>query len=122
VPVVFISAATGFGIRKLLEHAALVMKSYGRKVRTSAVNEALQTIVKAHPAPQFQGRPVKFYYGTQTGTRPPAFTLFVNSPRAVAESYQRYLVHQLRAHLGLQFAPIKLILRARREEPGKKKR
>jgi GTP-binding protein len=122
VPVAFISAATGFGIRKMLATAALVMKNYRSKVRTSAFNEALQAIVKAHPAPQFQGRPVKFYYGTQTGTRPPTFTLFVNSPGAVPESYQRYLVHQLRANLGLQFAPIKLILRARREEAKRKKR
>ena len=122
VPVAFISAATGFGIRKLQDAAALVMKSYRTKVRTSAVNEVLQNIVKAHPAPQFQGRPVKFYYGTQTGTRPPTFTLFVNSPRAVPDSYQRYLVNQLRANLGLQFAPIKLILRARREETREKKR
>jgi GTP-binding protein len=121
VPVAFISAATGFGIRKMLGTAALVMKNYRSKVRTSVVNEALQAIVKAHPAPQFQGRPVKFYYGTQTGTRPPTFTLFVNSPRAVPESYQRYLIHQLRANLGLEFAPIKLILRARREEARKKK-
>jgi GTP-binding protein len=122
VPVTFISAATGFGIRKMLETAALVMKNYRSKVRTSVLNEALQAIVRAHPAPQFQGRQVKFYYGTQTGTRPPTFTLFVNSPGAVPESYQRYLAHQLRANLGLQFAPIKLILRARREEPKRKKR
>ena len=116
VPVAFISAATGFGVRKLLETAAAVIKDYGRKIRTSVINQALQQIVKAHPAPQFQGREVKFYYGTQTGTRPPAFTLFVNSPGAVPESYQTYLVHQLRANLGLQYAPVKLVLRARRAE------
>ena len=122
VPVTFISAASGFGIRKMLERAALVMKNYRRKVRTSALNEALQTVVKAHPAPQFHGRQVKFFYGTQTGTRPPTFTLFVNFPEAVPESYKRYLIHQLRASLGLQFAPIKLILRARHEGPKRKKR
>lgn len=116
VPVAFISAATGFGIRKMLETAAAVIKGYGRKIRTSVINQALQQIVKAHPAPQFQGRQVKFYYGTQTRTRPPTFTLFVNSPEAVPESYQSYLVHHLRANLGLQYAPVKLILRARRAE------
>ena len=106
----------------MLESAALVLTNYRSKVRTSALNEALQAIVRAHPAPQFHGRQVKFYYGTQTGTHPPTFTLFVNAPEAVPESYQRYLVHQLRANLGLQFAPIKLILRARREETKRKKR
>ncbi len=116
VPVAFISAASGFGVRKLQETAAAVIKSYNQKIRTSIINQALQRIVKAHPAPQSQGRPVKFYYGTQTAIRPPTFTLFVNSPGAVPESYQTYLVHQLRAALGLQYAPVKLILRARRAE------
>jgi GTP-binding protein len=114
--VAFISAATGYGVRKMLDAAVRTLEDYDKKVPTSAVNQALQQIVKAHAAPLWQGKPVKFYYGTQTGTRPPTFRLFVNHPRAVPESYQRYLVHQLRAALGLEFAPIRLILRARREE------
>jgi len=116
VPVAFISAATGFGVRKMLETADRVIKAYQRKVQTAVLNQALQKIVRAHPAPQDRGRPVKFYYGTQTGTRPPTFTLFVNTPSAVPESYQRYLIHQLRGLLELEYAPIRLVLRARREE------
>jgi GTP-binding protein len=121
VPIAFISAATGFGVRKMLESAARVVKAYRRKVSTSQLNQALQRIVKSHPVPLFHGRAVKFYYGTQTGTRPPTFTFFVNIPRAVPESYQRYLVNQLRENLGLDFAPIKIYLRARREEKPRKK-
>jgi len=120
-PVVFISAATGFGLRKLLETGVRVVKDYRRKVSTSALNQALQKIVRAHTAPLFQGRSVKFYYGTQTGTRPPTFTLFVNRPGAVGESYQRYLVHQLREQLGFEHAPLRLYLRARREEKTRKR-
>jgi GTP-binding protein len=123
VPIAFISAATGFGVRKMLESAARVVKAYRRKVSTSQLNQALQRIVKSHPVPLFHGKPVKFYYGTQTGTRPPTFTFFVNIPNAVPESYQRYLVNQLREDLALDFAPIKIYLRARREAaPRKKKR
>src|SRR6266404_2160045 len=116
VPVTFISAATGYGVRKLLETGMRVVKNYRRKVSTSAVNQALQKIVRAHSAPLAQGRSVKFYYGTQTDTRPPTFTLFVNRPRAVSETYQKYLIHQLRENLGFEHAPIRLNLRARREE------
>jgi GTP-binding protein len=116
VPVAFISAATGFGVRKMLDSAGRLLKAYQRKISTSALNQALQTIVKAHPAPLNQGRPVKFYYGTQTGTRPPTFTLFVNTPSAVGEGYRRYLIHQMRDSLGLEHTPIKLFLRARREQ------
>jgi len=122
VPVAFISASTGYGVRRMLETAGGVLRAYGKKVSTSAMNQTLQRIVRAHAAPLSQGKPVKFYYGTQTGTRPPTFTLFVNTPQAVPESYQRYLIHQLREHLALEYVPIRLVLRARREEPRKRKR
>jgi len=120
-PICFISAATGHGVRKMQETAALVLKAYRRRVATSLVNQALQRIVRAHAAPLWQGRAVKFYYGTQTGSRPPVYTLFVNVPQGVPESYRRYLTHQLREHLGLDHAPIRLILRARREERKEKR-
>jgi len=120
-PVCFISATTGHGVRKMQETAALVLQAYRRRIATSQFNQALQRIVKAHTAPLWQGRAVKFYYGTQTGSRPPAFALFVNIPRGVPESYRRYLTHQLREDLGLNHAPIKLILRARREERREKR-
>jgi GTP-binding protein len=120
-PIAFIAAATGFGIRKMLETAARTIRVYQSKVTTSLVNQALQQIVRAHPAPLWRGKAVKFYYGTQTGTRPPTFRLFVNTPRGVPESYRRYLTHQLRETLGLDGSPIRLILRPRREE-GKGKR
>lgn len=122
VPVAFISASTGYGVRKMLESAARVLRAYSQKISTSAINQALQRIVRAHSAPLLQGKPVKFYYGTQTGTRPPTFTLFVNVPQAVPESYQRYLIHQLREQLGIEYAPMRLVLRGRREEPRKKSR
>ena len=80
VPVLFISAVTGFGVRKILDTATRVLKAYELKISTSALNQALQAMVKANPAPLNEGRQVKFYYGTQTGTRPPTFTFFVNSP------------------------------------------
>lgn len=118
-PVVFISAATGYGIGKMLETAARTIRVYQRKVTTSLVNQALQRIVCAHTPPLWQGKAVKFYYGTQTGTCPPTFTLFVNRPRGVAESYRRYLAHQLRESLGLEGSPLKLVLRSRREERKK---
>jgi GTP-binding protein len=122
VPLTFISAATGYGVRRLLTTAARVIKAYERKVSTSMVNQALQKIVRAHSAPLSQGRSVKFYYGTQTGTRPPTFALFVNRPAGVVASYEKYLIHQLREQLGFEHAPIRLHLRARRDEKAAKRR
>jgi GTPase len=118
-PIVFISASTGYGVRKLLETALGVVKAYRRKVSTSSLNQALQKIVRAHAAPLFRGKPVKFYYATQTGTEPPTFVLFVNLPRAVPESYRKYLTNQLRQLLEFGPAPIRLHLRGRREVGSK---
>ncbi|HLN86584.1 MAG TPA: ribosome biogenesis GTPase Der, partial [Candidatus Limnocylindrales bacterium] len=121
-PITFIAAATGFGVRKMLETGARVIRAYRRKISTSQLNQALQRIVKAHTVPLFHSKPVKFYYGTQIGTQPPTFTLFVNIAHAVPASYQKYLIGQLRQDLGLDHAPIKLIFRPRREEqPPRKK-
>ncbi|MBM4262203.1 MAG: ribosome biogenesis GTPase Der [Deltaproteobacteria bacterium] len=116
-PISFISAATGFGVRRLQETAARVVRAYRQKVSTSQVNQALQRIVRAHTVPLASGgKSVKFYYGTQTGICPPTFTFFVNLPAAVPESYQRYLIAQLREQLGLANAPVRIHLRPRRED------
>lgn len=115
-PIALISAATGYGLRKLLETAARLMRNYRRKVSTSAFNQALQQITRTHSAPLAQGRAVKFYYGTQTAAGPPTFTVFVNWPDEVPESYKRYLLHQLREKLGFDNTPIRLYLRGRRDE------
>jgi GTPase len=115
VPIAFISAATGFGIRKMTEIAARVLKAYRRKVSTSMVNQALQKIVRAHSAPLARNKPVKFFYATQTAIRPPTFAIFVNRPDAVLASYKKYLMHQLQQSLGFEQTPIRLELRARRE-------
>jgi GTP-binding protein len=116
VPIALISAATGYGVRKLLETAARLMRNYRRKVSTSAFNQALQQITRTHTAPLARGRAVKFYYGTQTAAGPPTFTVFVNRLDGVPESYKRYLLHQLREKLGFDNTPMRLYLRARREE------
>jgi GTP-binding protein len=121
-PIAFIAAATGYGVRQLLKTAALLLEVYSRKAATSSVNQALQKIVRAHSAPLFRGKAVKFFYATQTGTRPPTFTVFVNLPNAIPDSYERYLTAQLRRQLGFEHAPVRLIFRARREPPGGKRR
>jgi len=100
----------------MMAAVAQVVRSYQTRIRTSQLNHVLHDIFRRHAPPQTRGGQVKFYYATQTGIRPPAFTLFVNAPRGLTVDYQRYLVHQLRRGLGLENSPIQLVLRARREE------
>jgi GTP-binding protein len=121
-PISFIAAGTGYGVRKMVENAVVVVKAYRRKVATSQLNQALQRIVQAHAAPLFRGRPVKFYYATQIGTAPPTIALFVNKAHALPASYEKYLTSQLREALGFDNAPIKLVFRPRREEKARPKK
>ena len=59
------------------------------------------------------GRPVKLYYITQTGVRPPTFVAFTNQPDGLAENYRRYIVNRLRESLEIENVPIRLYFRKR---------
>jgi GTP-binding protein len=115
-PLVFVSAATGYGVHKIRAAVKNVAAAYRRRVPTSTLNQALHAIFARNPPPLAQGKPVKFFYGTQIRSRPPTFALFVNFPKGVAAGYERYLVHQMRRDLGLEGSPIRLVIRGRREE------
>ena len=115
-PVVFVSAATGHGVHKMMAAAKSVAAAFQRRIPTSALNRALRDIFARNSPPLAQGKPVKFFYATQTASRPPTFMLFVNTPAGISAGYERYLVHQLRQTAGLEGSPIRLVIRGRREE------
>lgn len=117
-PLVFISALTGSGIEAMMEAVERVAQSYQARVKTSALNEALREIFQRHAPPAYKGKQVKFYYATQTGSRPPTFVLFVNLPPGLTPDYRRYLAHELRGALSLQNSPIQLLIRPRRGKRG----
>jgi len=121
-PLVFLSMLTGEGVEDLLKAVQGVALSYQRRIRTAPLNQALREVVQAHGPPLYQGREVKFFYATQTAVCPPTLTVFVSVPEGVSSGYQRYLIHQLRLALGLTGSPIRLILRARRDERRRRKK
>jgi GTP-binding protein len=55
-------------------------------------------------------------YATQVSVEPPTFVFFVNDPRLLHFSYQRYLDNALRQQFGFAGTPIRLIFK-RRGEP-----
>ena len=113
VPIVSLSALEGSGMKKLMDTVVRVGDAQRRWIKTPALNRALRRLTERHSPPQFRGRAVKFYYGTQTDVQPPTFTLFVNYPEGIGAGYRRYLVKALRAELGLEHTPLRLNLRPR---------
>jgi GTP-binding protein len=112
-PRVNLSALTGERVMKLFDRIDLVFDQFSQRISTPAVNKAIKEIIEKHP-PAWAGRGrIKFFYATQTRTRPPSFVLFVNRPDMVHFSYERFMINQLRTHFRLEATPIKLKFRKR---------
>jgi GTP-binding protein len=113
-PVVFTSAEARTGLDELFATIERVASDYGREVSTGELNRVLAAAAARRPPAGVRGKTLKIYYGTQTGTRPPTFLLFVNDPAALHFSYERYLAGALRDAFGFVGCPIRLRLRRRR--------
>jgi GTP-binding protein len=113
-PVVFTSAHTSSGLRELFDTIDRVAVDYAKEISTGELNRALTTAFTRRPPAGVHGKTLKIYYGTQTGTRPPTFLLFVNDPAALHFSYERYLVSALRERFGFAGCAVRLRLRRRR--------
>lgn len=115
-PILFLSAKTGQRINTVMETVAQVMAEYTKRVSTGDLNRLLKEAVEEHHPPLHQARRVKFYYVTQTATRPPAFVFFTNQPEGIHFSYERYLLNKLRERFGFSGTPLRIIFRGRDQE------
>jgi GTPase len=110
-PIISVSALTGQRVLKIFDLVTDVYGQYTRRVTTGEVNKAVLEIVTAKRPPRYHNRENRFMYATQSGTKPPTFIFFVREPHAVHFSYERYIINQMRSHLGLDKVPIKVIFR-----------
>ncbi|MDJ0869453.1 MAG: ribosome biogenesis GTPase Der [Myxococcota bacterium] len=118
-PIVTVSALTGQRVERLFGVVRRLAGAARTRIPTAALNRWLQQAVETHePAMAQRGprkRPVRFFYATQVGVRPPSFALFCTEPAAVRDSYRRYLENRLRERFELAGTPVRLHLRSRRE-------
>ena len=112
-PRINLSALTGERVMKLLKKIGMVYDQFSNRISTGVVNRTIQHIIEKHPPPRIGRGRLKFYYATQTRTRPPTFTVFVNRPDMVHFSYERFLINQLRERFGLTHSPLRLAFRSR---------
>ena len=112
-PVNFSSATLGRGLERLLDCVWRVAQQHRKRVGTSDLNRVIGEAIQLSPPPSEKGRQLKIYYAAQTGSKPPAFTLFVNSPDLAKEPYVRYLEGRLREAFGFEGTPLRLKFRRR---------
>jgi len=112
VPLFAVSAKTGKGLDTMLGAAFEIRDSWSKRVPTSALNRWFDDALEANPPPAPGGRRIKLRYITQAGTRPPRFVIFGTRLDDLPKSYERYLVNGIRAKLGFDAVPVRVVLKS----------
>ena len=117
------SAKTGRGVERLLVEAIGLADRSRTRIPTPQLNRFLSEIVAARqpPAGKRGGQRLKLLLMTQTGERPPRFSVQVNSRARVTRDYAYYLENRLREryHLGGVPLVIDFVERSERRGPAR---
>jgi len=118
-PLLFISAKTGFNIRKSIELIDAVAAQVQLKMPTGLLNRTLMDATRRVVAPAKAGKRLRVYYAVQVCTAPVTVRMFVNDPKLATKQYTDFMIRSLRQRFGLEGAPVVIFYRARsRPEEG----
>lgn len=108
-----LSAKTGEGVTALMRQVKRTHRELHRRVGTSELNRFFETVLERRPPPTRGGKAPRIYYVTQAQTNPPLFVAMCSAPEVIPESYQRFVIGQLRSAFGFESVPVRLALRKR---------
>jgi GTP-binding protein len=104
------SAKTGRHVERLLVEAVAIADRRADRIPTPQLNRFLSDVVAARqpPAggPKHTGHRLKLLFMTQTGERPPRFSIQVNSRARVTRDYAYYIENRLRERYRLEGVPV----------------
>jgi GTP-binding protein len=104
------SAKTGRNVQRLLAEAIALADRRAARIPTPQLNRFLSDVVAARqpPAggPSRGGHRLRLLYMTQTGERPPRFSIQVNSRARVTRDYAYYIENRLRERFRLEGVPV----------------
>ncbi|WP_099187974.1 ribosome biogenesis GTPase Der [Tepidibacter mesophilus] len=106
-PIIFISAKTNQRMNTVLPKVKYVSNEASKRIQTGALNDVIGEAVLLNQPPSDKGKRLKIYYATQTGVKPPRFTLFINDKELTHFSYQRYLENKIRENFGFEGTPVR---------------
>ena len=121
-PLCFTTAKTVKNVEATIDVARSLYKQASTRVTTSKLNRVVGDAIRARQPPSPQAMLPKVYFATQVAVRPPTIVLSVNHPDLFREDYRRFIENRFREELPFPEVPIRLILRAHREDrPGGKR-
>ncbi|MGM9873804.1 MAG: ribosome biogenesis GTPase Der [Bacilli bacterium] len=115
-PIVFLSAKTKARLNTLFTAIDMVHEAYQTRIKTSILNDVLNDAQLMNQSPNFNGGRLKIYYASQVSVAPPTIVLFVNDPKFMHFSYQRYIENRLRDTFNFDGTPIRIVLRKKNKE------
>jgi GTP-binding protein len=111
LPVVFMSCLTGEGVDRLLDTCFEVYAGWDTRLPTGLLNRGLESRIGQNPPRGKGGKFPRIYYAAQTATRPPTFTLFVNDPGLISDSYRSFVEKGIRSIYPFSGTPIRIRVR-----------
>ena len=119
------SAKTGRNVQRLLAEAIALADRRAGRIPTPQLNRFLSDVVTARqpPAggPARGGHRLRLLYMTQTGERPPRFSIQVNSRARVTRDYAYYIENRLRERYHLEGVPVIIDFVERSERRGQRR-
>ncbi len=118
-PVQITSSLTGEHVSKLFGSIEKIQRAARQHVGTGVLNRLLRHAFEANSPPTIRARRLKLFYAAQSKgkenqqLRAPEFVLFVNDPRLLSQTYERYLESCVRKAQPFPGLPIILTLRPR---------
>jgi GTP-binding protein len=119
------SARTGRHVERLLVEAVALGDRISGRIPTPQLNRFLAEVVAARQPPAARGttrgaRRLKLLFMTQTGVRPPRFSIQVNSRALITRDYAYFIENRLRDRYGLGGVPliIDFVTRSERRAPA----
>jgi GTP-binding protein len=112
-PLLFISAAQKRNLHAIFPLVKEVYRQRHQRLSTGRLNHFIEMALQKYHPPMITGKRLRIYYLTQVASAPPRFVLFVNQPRLMIQSYQKYLINQLREAFSFSGTPIFFELRGK---------
>jgi len=115
-PIIYLSALQKTNIKAIFKEIEKCYEDYNRRVPTSILNEVILEAQMRNQAPDFNGGRVKISYISEVKSCPPTFVMFVNNPKFMHFSYERYIENVIRESFDIKNTPIDLIARGKNRE------
>ena len=112
-PLLFISAKTGFNVKKSISVIDRVAANTRMTLPTGLLNRTLTEATDRVVAPSRFGKRLKLYYAVQVCASPVTLRIFVNDAKLATDAYTKFLTDALRDRFGLEGAPVVIYYKTR---------